>query len=399
MWFGPKGDRRRSIGARADMKKTRVCQICSGDLWGGKEAVSAALARGIAVSSRIEGSAVVFREGRLLEEFRAAGLRVDLVDERTHGPRAIARALQRILGETNPHVLHAHGYKEHVLGALAARGTRTRVVRTLHGLPEPPPPARKIRARALRAIERFVIRLGTHVLVAVSGEIEDRLRGRTGRARLVRIRNGIERDRLPRSCDREGLLRELGLPGGTVLFGAVGRLVPVKGLDVLLDAAARFAPDRPEHRYLLVGDGPLREELERRAEELGIADRVLFLGHRDDADRVIGCLDALVMPSRHEGMPMALLEARALGVPIVASRTGGIAEAVSAEDGLLVEPGDAAALAEALRGIRFFPRRPRERFSSSETDEFSASRMIEEYVRVYEEEAAAIVRTNRSEPS
>jgi glycosyltransferase involved in cell wall biosynthesis len=244
-----------------------------------------------------------------------------------------------------------------------------------------------------------VIRRGTHVLVAVSAEIEDRLRGKTGRARLVRIRNGIERDRLPKACDREGLLRELSLPEGTVLFGAAGRLVPVKGIDVLLDAAARLAPDHPEHRFLLVGDGPSREELERRAEELGIADRVLFLGHRNDAERIIGCLDALVMPSMHEGMPMALLEARALGVPIAASRTGGIAEAVSSEDGLLVEPGDAAALAEALRRIRSFPRRPRDRFSSGETDEFSASRMIEDYVRVYEEEAAAIARASRSEPS
>jgi len=153
----------------------------------------------------------------------------------------------------------------------------------------------------------------TDTVIVVSKEMEDRFRGRTGRAKLVQIYNGIELDRLPKQFDRQGLLKELDLPKDVKLVGAVGRLVPVKGLNHLLHAAAILAPEHPEVRFLLVGDGPLRHDLEQQGRDLGIEERVHILGHRDDATRIIGCLDVLAMPSLHEGVPMTLLEAQALG--------------------------------------------------------------------------------------
>ncbi|MFH1680895.1 MAG: glycosyltransferase [Candidatus Eisenbacteria bacterium] len=382
-------------------ERMRICQVCSGDLWAGKESVCAALSRGLARSPRAEVSAVLFGEGRLARELRDAGIRVDVVDERQGGVRGMIRRMRSLLAETRPQVIHAHAYKEHILGVLAARGSGARVVRTLHGLPEPRSPGTWIRVRLLRALQSLAIHRGTDVLVVVSREMEARLGPKAGRARVVRIVNGIETERLPVDPDPEGFRRELGLEKETVLFGAVGRLAPIKGLGVLLEAAAMLAREYPEHRYLIVGDGPSRADLERRAANLGVAGSVLFLGHREDAVRVVGCLDALVMPSLHEGMPVTLLEARAFGVPVVATRVGGVAEAVSSEQGLLVRPGDPDSLAEGLRKIRALGRRRGERSPSDRLGEFTAARMVGEHLRVYEEEAGAAAGgtgTRRDEP-
>jgi glycosyltransferase involved in cell wall biosynthesis len=111
-------------------------------------------------------------------------------------------------------------------------------------------------------------------------------------------------------------------------------------------------PQAPNLRLVLVGQGPLADEIAARHLALALGDRVLLLGYRPDAARVLSAADALVLSSRHEGLPVALMEARALGLPVVATAVGGIPEAVIDDvDGLLVEPGDVAQLSGAL--VRF----------------------------------------------
>jgi glycosyltransferase involved in cell wall biosynthesis len=299
--------------------------------------------------ANVEVSGIVFNEGRLARELREAGIRVDIVDENGLGTRAMLRSMKEILAGTKPDVVHAHGYKEHILTALAARKAGARVLRTFHGMPEPVPFLASVRGWVYRRAERFVSRRMTDTVIVVSKDMERQFQGRTGRAKLVQIYNGIEVDRLPKEFDRPGLLRDLGVSDDSKLIGAVGRLVPVKGLNYLLDAAAVLAPEHPEIHSLIVGDGPLRQDLEQQARDLGIEDRVHFLGHRDDATRIIGCLDVLAMPSLHEGIPMTLLEAQALGVPVVASGVGGIREVVTHDiNGRLMQPGDAADIAKNL---------------------------------------------------
>jgi glycosyltransferase involved in cell wall biosynthesis len=123
--------------------------------------------------------------------------------------------------------------------------------------------------------------------------------------------------------------------------------VPVKGLGYFLEAARDLLEALPEARFLIIGDGPLRSDLERRARELGIAHAVQFSGFRPDVLNVVNALDVFVMPSIHEGLPMALLEAAALGKPIVASDVGGIPEVLHDLQGWLVPPRDVPALTRA----------------------------------------------------
>lgn len=168
--------------------------------------------------------------------------------------------------------------------------------------------------------------------------------------RTLVVRNGVDLERFaPRS--RSAARAALGLPveGDVLLY--VGRLLPVKGPDVLIEALPAIAAARPTVHLSLVGDGPLEASLRRRAEALGVAARCRFAGQRAQAEvaRWLNAASLLVVPSRAEGVPNVVLEALASGTPVVASRVGGVAEVLEeGAAGLLVPPEDPAALARAV---------------------------------------------------
>jgi glycosyltransferase involved in cell wall biosynthesis len=132
-------------------------------------------------------------------------------------------------------------------------------------------------------------------------------------------------------------------------IGTVARLTDQKGVDTLLKSALRIRARFPDLRVLIAGEGPLRADLEAEVGRLGLADAVCFLGHVEDVRLVYGALDVFVLASRHEGSPLALLEAMATGVPVVATRVSGLAEVVrDGTTGVLVEPEQPQALADAV---------------------------------------------------
>lgn len=148
----------------------------------------------------------------------------------------------------------------------------------------------------------------------------------------------------------------LGIPADSFLFVYVGRLTPVKDLDVLLRAFAWLSgPGAASWRLCLVGDGAERERLEGVCGELGLRERVSFLGARSDVSRILPAADAFVMSSRTEGLPMALLEAMACGVPCVATAVGGIPALLANDRGILVPPQDPRRLSEAMATLQGSP--------------------------------------------
>jgi glycosyltransferase involved in cell wall biosynthesis len=162
------------------------------------------------------------------------------------------------------------------------------------------------------------------------------------------IHNGVDIERFGRgSRDRNWLM-----PGGAQgkWIALVGNMhSDVKGHPWLIAAAAVIAREFPQTRFVLVGDGEQRKDFERQVADLGLGEHVLFLGRRDDVPRILSCCDIGVLPSKAEGLPNAVLEYLAAGLPTVASRVGGNAEIVQdGKTGLLVPPQDSSALAEAL---------------------------------------------------
>jgi glycosyltransferase involved in cell wall biosynthesis len=205
--------------------------------------------------------------------------------------------------------------------------------------------------RGARAVlEEMVVRLADRVIVNADAL---RPRGAAG-ARTHVIPSGVDTELFrPRPEARGELRARLGIANAnpaTPVIGTVGRLEARKGTALLLEAAAQLVKKGlSELRVVVVGDGPLRDELSALAARLGITERVHMLGNRSDVAEVLVALDVFVLPSHSEGMSNALLEAMATGLPVVATAVGGNPEVVSAETtGVLVPPDNAMALADAV---------------------------------------------------
>jgi len=166
--------------------------------------------------------------------------------------------------------------------------------------------------------------------------------------RVSVVHNGRDLSTFERESP-EGLRDSLGIPEDAPLAGTVGRLIDRKGHDELLDAWVTVSEAHPDAHLLVVGDGPRRAHLEARAGYLGIDESVHFAGLRDDVPDLLATMDAFVFPSHYEGLPGALLEAMAAGLPCVATPVDGNSELLEAYDsGLFFDVGDDAAMARAL---------------------------------------------------
>jgi glycosyltransferase involved in cell wall biosynthesis len=212
-------------------------------------------------------------------------------------------------------------------------------------------------------MERFLTRLSDRIVTVSEGQRRELAAyGVAALEKITVVPLGFELGHLL-TCEshRGELRRELGLADGTKLVGIVARLVPIKNHRLFLQAAKLVAEAVPEARFLVVGDGELREELEAYARDLGLDGSVLFTGWRRDLPRVYADLDVVVLTSINEGTPVSLIEAMAAGVPVVATAVGGVPDVVAGgETGYLVEAGDAEGLAEAIIKLLRHPQKASE---------------------------------------
>jgi glycosyltransferase involved in cell wall biosynthesis len=269
---------------------------------------------------------------------------------------ADARAIQtltRLMRGSRPDLVHTHTTTAGGLGRIAARRAKVPVtVHTFHGhvlsgyLSGP-------QTRALTVAERALAKR-TDALVSVSTRVRDELLalgiGTPGQWRVVPL--GLELGDLLRGPAERSVARAaLGLPPEGPLVGIVGRLAAIKDHGTFLAMAAKLAAARTDVSFVVAGDGALRESLEDSARSL-LGNRIRFIGWATDLSLLYGALDVVVLTSRNEGTPVALIEAGAAGRPVVATDVGGVAEVVrDGTSGFVVPPGDAGALAARVGSI------------------------------------------------
>jgi glycosyltransferase involved in cell wall biosynthesis len=281
-------------------------------------------------------------------------------------------------------LFHSHEFAMNVYGGAAARLVGIPTLATIHG--------RHWAGEARRRViaYRVLHRLGMRIVV-VAHDLGRFLAERMAIPRdwFEVVHNGIPLpEPIPpadRSQRRRAARAALGLPGDGALLIAVGSLFPVKDHDNLLRAFAGLAGAR----LAIAGEGGEESRLRRLAAELGVGPRVHFLGLRDDVERVLLASDVFVLTSRSEALPLAVLEAMAMGLPVVSTRVGGVPEVVTdGETGVLVPPANPAALAEALRGLLAAPERAASLARAAEARvraEFSIAHMVERYLTLYAE--------------
>jgi glycosyltransferase involved in cell wall biosynthesis len=324
-------------------ERTRVLWVLKGLGPGGAERlVVQHAAAGDRTAFEYEVAYLLPWKQHLVPELEALGVATHCLDVRTAAdPRWVPR-LRRLVRDGHFDVVHLHSP---ALAALArpvlhVGGDRPALVYTEHNRwPSYHP--------LTRAANRATMRLDD-ATVAVSEDV----RASMGKHRehVEVIVHGIDTQGVRRHLAERGAVRaELGVGEDELLAVTVANLRAAKGYPDLL-AAARLVADRHAPiRFVAAGQGPLEAELRARVEELGLGDRFRLLGYAPDAARLVAGADLFVLASRHEGLPLAVMEALALGVPVVATRVGGLPELVEdGVSGVLVEPGDAAALAAAI---------------------------------------------------
>lgn len=340
------------FGRRAAM--VRVCHLASGDLWAGAEAHIAHLLPELAKQRGVRLHAILLNEGLLAERLRESDIPVSVFSEEKLSTPGVLRAVVARLRDTYTELLHTHGYKQNILGAVAGKLANVRwVVRTEHGVNEAIPGWAGLRLRVYQALDELAA-YHCSAMVAVSDHLAEQwrstLKGRGPKITVVRNGVRLQPDVPPTIIARTRA--RLGIGRDQILFGFLGRMVPVKGLSDLIEAAALLHRREPRSAFVLAGDGPLRTTLEVTADELGLRGIVRFLGFTPDPGEVLAALDVFVLPSLGEGVPMALVEALALGKPVIATAVGGVAELLSSGvHALLVRPGAPAALAEACERL------------------------------------------------
>jgi len=295
----------------------------------------------------------------------------------------------RIIKKYNPLIVHTHSSKAGLMGRLAAKLAGTPIiVHTPHGHvffgyfgP--------FKTKLFIIFEKLASRITDKIVALTNREKKDHILFKIAEEdKFSVIYSGIELNILKESSseEKQNLKKELGIPENSLIVGTAGRLVPVKGPEFLVKASKYIISKYPDTYFMFTGDGPLEQDLKRKALEMGISDNIIFLGWRDDLAKIISIYDIFVLPSLNEGMGRVLVEAMALGKSIVASNVGGIPDLViHGKNGFLVPPKNPKELAKYIQ-VLLEDKDKREKMGLAGKEiasNFTSERMVEKIANLY----------------
>jgi len=271
---------------------------------------------------------------------------IELQEKKKYDLRII-KQLRFIMKEYSINVIHGHDYKSDILGWIVSFFTRVKLVATAHGWV-----SASLRERFFNYLDINILRRFNKI-IAINDPIAERLlRFGVKQKKIELIHNAIALEDYVRDPAMGNIREEFKIPSDTPVVGFVGRLIKEKDLAVLFMAAKMLQADYPELRVIIAGDGPLKAKYETYCKRMGIAGSVIFIGHRYDIQKVYRSMDIFVLTSRWEGIPNVILEAMAIGVPVISTNVGGVSEIITHNlDGLLIEPGDVNALCYSIKKL------------------------------------------------
>ena len=302
-----------------------ILHIASGDLWAGAEVQLYTLVRALDKLPGASVRVILLNHGTLERKLNEEGIEVLVFDETRQSSLQILRRIQQSIGEQRPDVIHTHRLKENILGSIAGYlAGRVPSMRTVHGAPEHQAPWWQMPKRIIRALDRLTAIYTQRRIIAVSEDLAVSLRKTFPAEKIRIIENGIDLNSLSNHRVKSTSAFEAGTD--ILRIGLAGRLVPVKRVDLFIRTARYIQDNYPDLKaeFYIFGDGPLRDELEALSRTLNTDNIIHFEGHCDDISKRLQNLDILMLTSDHEGLPMILLEAMGLKVPVIGHATGGI---------------------------------------------------------------------------
>lgn len=333
------------------MERVLHCRASAG--FAGPERYIAQLAHTLPIHGLDVGLSLLYRPVAgtstihpLVTQAIQAGLDARQLQDTTKFGLQTVRHIRRRLEQERYHLVHTHDYKTNLLAGVAARRADVPAVATVHLHTRT-----TWRLRVYRLLDLLVLRFFPKIIAVSDCLRRELLTAGLPEQRIVTIHNAIDVEAV-QSVGSDAMTawrRRLGIQPHQPVVTLVGRLSPQKGPDTFLEGAVQIARAFPETRFLVVGEGPLRRQLEQKATTLGLRERLCFLGYQAEVLPLIALSDVVTLPSLNEGLPYVLLEALALARPVVATPVGGIPEVITdGRTGLIVPVRAPDALATAI---------------------------------------------------
>lgn len=371
------------------MRKIKVLEMIDRSSLGGGQAALLALAAHLD-KERFEILISARDGGPLAEEARRLGFRFLPVPFKKTFSLSMTRKIRRVLEENEIDILHTHGGIAGLLGRRASGKSKTpAVVHTLHGIHYLHYRNKVLRYLYIR-LERHLSRRTDAVIFVSEADLKEAERYKLApEMKRILIKNGIDVTRFRETDISEKVKKELKwrLNLSPPIVGTIARLHRQKGIIDLIRAAGQIHRGSPEAKIVVVGGGPLERVLRVEAQKLGLERFFVMLGERTDARELLSLFDVFVLPSLWEGLPLVLLEAAAMGKPIVATDIDGVREVIrDGETGLLVPPANPERLAEAILRLlqdKDLAHKLGENAKATIPPSFPLSKMIEETEQLY----------------
>lgn len=366
-----------------------ILHVASGDLWAGAEVQLFHLATALNDKENISLTVFLLNHGQLEQQLVAKGVKVKVFDETKYSTLEIYRKIKNAAKKLNTDIIHSHRIKENVLASLVAQIIGCKSVRTVHGASEFIIHWKKIKQYMIYLVDKFCGSYLQTKLIAVSEELTDKLTDKFSPDKLVTINNSVNVDYIEKRSV-EAIDTSIVI-NNHINIGFVGRFVSVKRVGLFLDIAIRtirLLPDIDIHFYM-IGDGPLFEEIYSKVQSENLSDRIHLPGFVENSAPYIKQLSYLMFTSEHEGLPMTLLEAMALEVPIISTDLPSLKNVLNGNDGgYFVDSTDPAELASFVADL---VKRPEEAILKSRfakdilENEYSLATNINKYVDLYKE--------------
>jgi glycosyltransferase involved in cell wall biosynthesis len=366
----------------------KILHIASGDLWAGAEVQLHNLVKELNKVTGIEVHVALLNHGILEQRLLNNNIRVKIFDEKLLSAFQIFAQIRNYIKIIKPNIIHTHRQKENILGSLAAKFTgNVKSLRTVHGSSEFLYKPWQIQKQILKKVNRVCGVLFQKYIVAVSQQLGTSLLNDYPQNKVRIIENGID-------VEETQLLGKIpfNLPGNlrATKIAIVGRLVSVKRVDLFLRLAESLVNDNSHsYGFYIFGDGPLYDELQDQSKELKLEKYVHWMGFQKNIPSCLTKMDLLLIMSDHEGLPMVLLEALSLGIPVISHAVGGIPYALrDGKYGTLIDNQNLIFYIDAIKKYKKSPELFKRKSQIAKTfvqQNYSAKRTAGEYYTLYQE--------------